>query len=669
MDTYEQAVQALNSEDEEIRLQGLKSLASGEPEQILGPIFQAFGDTSWRVRKEAIEMFLRLPISRELVGEIVELLHAEENAGLRNAAVEILVRMGREALPMLLEQVTCPDHDVRKFIVDILGEIGDSRAIPALLNAMRDDDNNVLAAAAENLGKLKASDAVPVLLDAMQNPDVMLRFTILEALGKIDQSVPLSRLLPFRDEKLLRKALIDCLGKVGDQTAIPEVIAGLSDPMRNVRSAALLAMMAMAQRYPDQIRSTLAGHDLPSTVDAVAAFLAESQPDTIRRAAVRVIGWLGDRSVVAMMLELLDQETLQQEAMHALVDTGKSNPDSLVEAWDSTPDSRKAYLAYIMGEAGCKQGVPLLRNALAVDDNALQQMSAHALGNLGSPIAIADLVACLGGTAENVQEAASQALVRLGGQFPAETFDALKSSLEEGDAAQRKFTVEALANINHSEVPQRLGMAMKDAAPEVRRAAVKAFEGRDCGEHLGSILLALADEDSEVRRTAVDILAASGKPEVLDGLQLALSDKDIWVRATAVRAFGRVGGMAVVPHVEQVVKDPVGLVSIAALETLADILGENACPNIVEALNHPDEEVVSAALNLLSGCNQTEWFSEHVEDLINHPFWAVRIHFIRFMSTSFGDRARPLLECRLEVETEDLVRQQIVEALETLPTP
>ena len=128
MNTIEQITNALNSPDEESRLQGLHDLTSCDVSEALPLIFAAFGDESWRVRKQAIDLFMSMPISRELIGEVIELLHAEENAGLRNAAVEILTRMGRHSVPMLLDQVNCPDHDVRKFIVDILaGELACER--------------------------------------------------------------------------------------------------------------------------------------------------------------------------------------------------------------------------------------------------------------------------------------------------------------------------------------------------------------------------------------------------------------------------------------------------------------------------------------------------------------------------------------------------------------
>jgi len=666
VNNFEQAMLAMSSEDEEVRLRGLKSLADGAPEQILVPIFQAFGDNSWRVRKEAIEMFLRLPVSRELIGEVVELLHAEENVGLRNAAVEILVRLGRDAVPLLLDRISCPDHDVRKFIVDILGEIDDPQAVPALLNALQDEDNNVVAAAAENLGKLKAAEAVPALLDAMQNPDVLLRFTILEALGQIDRPIPLAQLETFRDEKLLRKALLDCLGKVGDASAVAEVIAGLSDPMRNVRSSALLALVNIAERYPQPVRSALSAHDLPGTEQAVAAFLEGGQADQVRRAALQVLGWLGADSVVTALFELLDEEALQQPVVSALTDIGKIKPTALVEAWPLIPDPRRPYLAYVLGAAGCMEALALLRGALADENPQLRRAVVHALGQLACREALPDLIGALADPDDTVQGTASQALSGLGASFPDQVFSGLRATLDGRDPRQRKFAVEALRNVHHPNVADYLGMAMKDADPAVRRAAIKGFEGRTDDEHFANILLALTDEDSEVRRSAVEILAASGSPEALDGLQLALNDEDIWVRAMAVRAYGQLGGEAVVRQVEAVVSDSVGLVSIAALETLSAILGEEACSKCVEALDHPDEEVVSAALNILSGCRQVDWLSGHAEDLINHPYWAVRAHFVRLAAALLGDKAKPVLERRLAIETEDLVRQQIDETLETL---
>jgi len=665
VDTNRRIAQALASNDEEVRLQGLKELATGSVEDSLDLVFQAFGDSSWRVRKEAIDLFLRLPLSRELVGEIVELLHAEENAGLRNAAVEILTRMGRDAVPMLLDQIRCPDHDVRKFIVDILGDIADPQAIPALLKTLHDEDSNVRAAAAENLGKLKAEAAVADLLAAMRYPDVLFRFTILDALSRIGVPVSLDKLLPYREEKLLRKALVDCLGKVGDQTAATELVAALDDEMRNVRDAAVLALAALADRYPVEVKSALAG-TASATADSLLDCLSEERPVALRSAAARILGWFGSIEAILPLLDLLQVEALQPYALSALIDIASQHPQAMIRDWAKVSGQRRAYLAYILGEAQCAGAVDLLRQGLSEDDRQIRQMSAHALGKLGSPEVLPDLTACLRQGDGGILEAVTQALISLGNQFAEATLSALKPLLAETEATCRMAAVTVLGRLAAPAATALLGMALKDPAAAVRRAAIKAFDGRPVDEHLNSILLALADEDAEVRRATVEVLGGSGVTEAGEALQLALRDEDFWVRSAAVRALGRLGGEGAVAEIAGMLKDPVGLVSIAALETLAALSPDQACAHLIEALDNHDEEVVSAALNLLSRCDSGDWLAAHADRLINHPFWAVRNHFVRYAVETMGLEARPLLEARLKLEPEDLVKQQILDLLEDI---
>ncbi len=667
MEKIEQISNALNSLDEEVRLQGLRDLANCESFDGLDLIFKAFGDTSWRVRKESIALFLTMPVSRELVGEVIELLHADENAGLRNAAVEILTGMGKEAVPMLLDQSRCPDHDVRKFIIDILGDIAAPESLPTLIRGLEDDDGNVRAAAAENLGKLKTAEAVPALLKAMQHPDLLLQFTILETLSRIAAPVPLTLLLPYKDEKLLRKALVDCLGKAGDASAINELVASLTDPMRNVREAAILALVEISSRHPEQVCRQLAVCEKGPTVVAVTGYLDDESNDSLKRASVRILGWLGAEDAVEPLLRLLAYESLQQEAMAALVDIVNADPQALLASWPDAKGNHRACLAYVFGESECAESLPLLQAGLRDADPQIIRMSAYALGKIGAVQMLPDLVACLQNNSSEVQEAASQALISLGQQFPDETFAALQKLLVHNDPKQRVLAVVVLRGLDHSAVLDTLSMAIKDSAAEVRRAAIKVFERYDVGEHISKLLLSLTDEDAEVRRTVVEILGNCNDEDAFDGLQLALQDEDIWVRSSAVRGLGRIKAERSRALVEQALTDPVGLVSIAALETLADLAGAGAGPLMVTALDHADEEVVIAAMNLLTYFGAEDWIESHAERLINHPFWAVRVQVARSAVEVLGASARPLLAERLAVETEEVVRQQLTDLLAALP--
>lgn len=654
-----------SSKSEEERLQGLKGLGQSGIENHLPQLYQALGDEAWRIRKESAELFLALPEAGHLSGEIIELLHSQDNAGLRNTAVDILVRLGRQALPFLLEELSCPDHDVRKFVLDILGEIAAPESIEPMINSLGDIDSNVRAAAAENLGKMKVVDAVPRLLQTMSDSDLMSRFTILEALAQIGAEVPVAELLPYRGEKLLRQALFDCLGHVGNGDAIPVLFEGLTDSMRNVREAATLAMERISKRSSSDIALALTQKDDPEVAKVLAEQLESRRPE-VRRAAVHLLGWAGNEQTAAALLPLVGDEELSREAAAALISIGRDSACSLTSLWPGSDAQTRSYLAYILGEAGCVECQPLLLEALQQPSAELQQAAAHALGRLGgagSPRAIAG---CLAICDLEIIDTLVQSLILLSSRFPEEVLESIRILLEGDKEEVRTQAVNVIAHLPAVEVDEMLDMAIRDVSAPVRSAAVRACEGRLSEGLWESLLITLTDEDSDVRRLATDVIGGSGKAEACDALQLALQDDDIWVRSSTVRSLGRIGSPEAVDLIRNALSDPIGLVVIAALDTLWDLNPETAYSDLVDALAHQDEAVVNAALKQLTYSGRTEWALQQGETLLNHRNWEVRLAASRALVELVPDAALVLFEARLPIEGEGIVQQQLTELIEAL---
>ncbi|HKL48519.1 MAG TPA: HEAT repeat domain-containing protein, partial [Desulfuromonadales bacterium] len=381
----------LQSSDEECRLQGLRRLTETTEEFPREWIYLALGDDSWRVRKEAVELFLGRPENARYADEVVKLLHSEENAGLRNAAMEILIKLGRQAVPHLLSEIDAPDQDVRKFILDILGEVGDARCIPALVEALGDSDENVRSAAAENLGKLGASEAMPALLDAMEMDDLWLRFTILEALGQIGGRIDEDRLLRFKDEPLLRKALIDCLGRVGSVRVVPAVVEGLADDMRNVRESAVVALARLAKSYPDEVRRALSDVRQTEAADHVADLLHHKQ-QAVRQASLKLLGFLSEPRFAPRLLDLLDDESMAESAMQALIAMGPDGAGQLATVVSPEDPLLGAYVSYLIGETGYGAGRDFLFGAIASPESELRLVALQALGKIGDVSSIPPLI-------------------------------------------------------------------------------------------------------------------------------------------------------------------------------------------------------------------------------------------------------------------------------------
>jgi HEAT repeat protein len=106
-----------------------------------------------------------------VIAQLIKTLSLHDNAGARNAAIEALVHIGPGAVDDLLPMLGTTDADVRKFIVDILGDIRDRRAVPGLINALTDPDENIRVASAEALGKIRDPRAVDSLMACLQRAD------------------------------------------------------------------------------------------------------------------------------------------------------------------------------------------------------------------------------------------------------------------------------------------------------------------------------------------------------------------------------------------------------------------------------------------------------------------------------------------------------------------
>lgn len=650
--------------DEEARLHVLQQLHGRDAQERLDLILAALGDPGWRIRKEAVNLFVGLPHAADHADRVVALLHDDENAGLRNAASDILIRLGAPVVPLLLQEAATPDHDVRKFVLDILGDIGDEQAIPLLLRLLREDpEANVRAAAAENLGKMRAVAALPVIIETLAEPDLLLRFSLLDALSRIGVAVPVDRLIALHDERLLRKPLYDALGRIGDASAVCWLLAGLQDPMRNAREAAVVALLHLAERLGDAVLTAEPGLNDASTVECLVQFLTNPSL-TVRRAALVLLGMHCDPARAALLCDYLDDEQLGDDVARILVASGNTVACTLTPRWPTASVRAKAYLAYLFAASGCRNAVPLLASALEESDAFLRSVLLRALGQLVGQEEITVIARYLADDGSEVRQAAADGLVACGLRYLDEVLECVQWALRHVDPDVRQAAVQIVGRIGDRDAGPTLLMAMKDEAPQVRRSAIFYLDGRNPA-HLSALTLALTDEEGDVRRLAIEALSVSDNRALIEPLRLVMDDADPWVRATALRALGRLGGADSLDDVRRGLYDPVGLVTIAALETLAEQAVDLDAAELAERLGHEDDDVVLALLKLLGRWVDHAWLTTWAERLLAHRHWHVRLVMAELVAEHCGAAGRSLLARRLELEEEDLVREHLRELLDS----
>lgn len=216
----------LRAEDADLRRRAVYTLGNFPGEMNAERVLAMLADPNRGVREAAGEIVAQLPIT--YTGSYLVGLVGHPHIEIRNLAAKILMEIGSPAIPELMAGFTGSNGDVRKFIVDILGVVGDPGPAPELADSLfSDPDDNVVISTVEALGHMGAPSTVePLIRLYHERPE--LRMCVIEALGSIavpESAAFLMNLVPELTDPLMLMTLVDALGNTGD----PQAIATLTE--------------------------------------------------------------------------------------------------------------------------------------------------------------------------------------------------------------------------------------------------------------------------------------------------------------------------------------------------------------------------------------------------------------------------------------------------------
>ncbi len=222
---------------------------------------------------------------------------------------------------------------------------------------------------------------------------------------------------------------------------------------------------------------------------------------------------------------------------------------------------------------------PRWREALASDNMATRAQAAIAMARLGDLQSLPPLVAAVREIKLKLstRRAAAEALGRLppAASLESVTFLVNEFGRYDGDAAARYvpdlhadllLTWQRLAP---AESVQPAFDALASPAPNVRRAALRAFLRPSRGELPARVLDLAGDRDALNRGLVLRVLAARRDARTIDMAKQALHDAELSVKLAALRALGDYGGESAVALLKTMQKDPGELIRAAALAGLA----------------------------------------------------------------------------------------------------
>ncbi|MFZ1289113.1 MAG: HEAT repeat domain-containing protein [Melioribacteraceae bacterium] len=151
---------------------------------------------------------------------------SSDNISTRNLAGEILLNRKNESIKVMMEYLPSANDDDKKFIIDILGLIGNPEAAYEIISILKySRDENVILACIEALGNVKSEDAIDEII-AVYDRNELFRPTIIEALGKIgtEECIDFINENYYGVDELTKYSLIESLGEIGNEKSFNMLI-------------------------------------------------------------------------------------------------------------------------------------------------------------------------------------------------------------------------------------------------------------------------------------------------------------------------------------------------------------------------------------------------------------------------------------------------------------
>lgn len=325
--------------DPDVRRRAAEDLAECNDRNVLTVLSLALQDENKGVEDAVSRSLLHIggvDVARAVVHHI-----GSDSITLRNRAAKLLIRLGEASVHALVPYLRDSDKDVRKSVVDILGEIKSREPIYYLLPLLNDTDPNVHVATLEAFGNIGSSEVIKPIIDTFERCPFA-RIVTIEALGKIG-GTSIREYLECKFKEALSDdstdgvylfALLDALGIVGDRKTLDVLLASYDAIKKPLRDVLLHEVVQIIERYnleyqfEDKVRNDLL-HALHNDNHAIqlsaAKGLAQFRDIDVTKALLHFLGISEEMDcvVIAQMSNRLRVFQIAVECLEERVSRGK----------------------------------------------------------------------------------------------------------------------------------------------------------------------------------------------------------------------------------------------------------------------------------------------------------------------------------------------------------
>lgn len=449
-------------------------------------LLELMRSASWHARQSAWWALrdVHAPIPAELL-----LALADWDWKMNDAVAQALRKVGAEALPLLLNVLRDESWEKRRGAAWALGEIGDRAAVPGLVDALLDPESVVRCEAARALSGMQDSDAVEPLLRALRDEASAVQKAAADSLVaiKLPAVSGLREALHDPNEHVRMRAA-EALGRIGDPSAIPDLLALTHDSLPNVRGAAIKALgMLRAEEALPRLVDCLEDNERGEWEDyRVCDYAVE---------ALERIGTQEAQAALEMWRRRQPTARERREGMHVSAQTAAPPPSSnrqvseLLEGLRSADWERRAGAVVALSTYDHPVVEGALLERLEDDEPNVRHAVVHALRGRSSPAVIEGLLRALRDREHLVADEAAKVLSHAGPL----AVRGLLTALEDADVNVRGRAIEALVGVGDPKAVKALIAMLSDTArptgerETISELAAKALERFNTPEAIAAV--------------------------------------------------------------------------------------------------------------------------------------------------------------------------------------